>query len=288
MVNRLLVVPAVAPRRHLGGHRRGAAGAGADQGRARPRAERGDPRQPVGQAHGKGGPRGYDGGKKVAGRKRSLLVDTGGLVLARRVDPADVPDREGAKRLLAPLKGHLPRLAKVWMDGGYKGEFEAWLAQELGWAAEVVQHPDAGIRHVWLPAGAPPPEPRPKGFRLLPRRWVVERTFAWLGRNRRLAKDHEGRCETGEAWIDLAMIRLLASRLARRRLSTQLLIRDPGDLFAYPVIVTRHVILNEVKDLYSGTRRIGVIRSVISRFGERFFACGLRMTGRVAGANAHR
>ncbi len=226
MVNRLLVVPAVAPRRHLGGHRRGAAGAGADQGRARPRAERGDPRQPVGQDHGKGGPRGYDGGKKVAGRKRSLLVDTGGLVLARRVDPADVPDREGAKRLLAPLKGHLPRLAKVWMDGGYKGEFEAWLAQELGWAAEVVQHPDAGIRHVWLPAGAPPPEPRPKGFRLLPRRWVVERTFAWLGRNRRLAKDHEGRCETGEAWIDLAMIRLLASRLARRRLSTQLLRRD--------------------------------------------------------------
>jgi len=223
VVNRLLVVPAVAPRRHLGGHRRGAAGAGADQGRARPRAERGDPRQPVGQDHGKGGPRGYDGGKKVAGRKRSLLVDTGGLVLARRVDPADVPDREGAKRLLAPLKGHLPRLAKVWMDGGYKGEFEAWLAQELGWAAEVVRQPDAGIRHVWLPAGAPPPEPRPKGFRLLPRRWVVERTFAWLGRNRRLAKDHEGRCETGEAWIDLAMIRLLASRLARRRLSTQLL-----------------------------------------------------------------
>ncbi len=136
-------------------------------------------------------------------------------MLARRVLPADVSDREGAKLLLAPLAGRLPRLALVWADGGYKGRFEDWVAEALGWRVEVVRHPDAGIRHVWLPAGAPPPEPRPKGFRVLPRRWVVERSFAWLGRNRRLAKDHEGRCETGEAWIDLAMIRLLAIRLAR-------------------------------------------------------------------------
>ena len=78
---------------------------------------------------------------------------------------------------------------------------------------EVVQHADAGPTHRWLPAGAPPP-PRPAGFRLLPRRWVVERTFAWLSRCRRLAKDHEGLGATGEAWIDLAMIRLLARRLA--------------------------------------------------------------------------
>jgi putative transposase len=126
-----------------------------------------------------------------------------------------VSDREGAKALLAPLKERFPRLATLWVDGGYRGPFEGWVAAELGWEVEVVQHPGAGIGHVWLPAGAPPPPPRPTGFRVLPRRWVVERTFAWLGRNRRLAKDHEGRCETGAAWIDLAMIRLLAIRLAR-------------------------------------------------------------------------
>jgi putative transposase len=125
-----------------------------------------------------------------------------------------VSDREGAKRLLVPLKDRLPRLELLWVDGGYQGRFEAWVAAELGWRVEVVQHPDAGLRFVWLPAGAPPPEPRPKGFRLLPRRWVVERTFAWLGRCRRLSKDHEGRCATGEAWIDLAMIRLMARRIA--------------------------------------------------------------------------
>ncbi len=124
-------------------------------------------------------------------------------------------DREGAKALLAPLVGLFARLELVWVDGGYKGVFEGWVAETLGWRVGVVQHPDAGIRHVWLPAGAPPPEPRPKGFRVLPRRWVVERTFAWLGRNRRLSKDYEALAETGEAWIDLAMIRLMAARLAR-------------------------------------------------------------------------
>jgi transposase len=126
-----------------------------------------------------------------------------------------VSDRAGAKRLLAPLVGRFPRLALVWVDGGYKGAFEAWVDEHLGWRVEVVQHPDAGVRHAWLPAGAPPPAPRPKGFRVLPRRWVVERTFAWLGRCRRLGKDYEALAETGEAWIDLAMIRLMAARLAR-------------------------------------------------------------------------
>lgn len=146
----------------------------------------------------------------MSGRKRHLLVDTGGRVL-----PADVSDREGAKVLLAPLAGRLPRLQLVWVDGGYKGAFEGWVAETLGWRVEVVQHPAAGWRFVWVAPGEEPPPAAPRGFRLLPRRWVVERSFAWLGRCRRLAKDHEGRCETGEAWIDLATIRLLAIRPAR-------------------------------------------------------------------------
>jgi len=102
----------------------------------------------------------------------------------------------------------------MWVDGGYKGPFEGWVAAELGWRVEVVQHADAGLRHVLLPEGAPPPAPRPKGFRLLPRRWVVERTFAWLGRCRRLSKDYEGLPATEEAWIDLAMVGLMTRRLA--------------------------------------------------------------------------
>ena len=150
----------------------------------------------------------------MSGRKRHLLVDTGGLLLARLVHPADLSDREGAKRLLAPLAGRFPRLELVWADGGYKGAFERWVGEALGWRVEVVQHPDAGVRHVWRPAGAPPPSPRPAGFRVLPRRWVVERTFAWLGRCRRLSKDYEALPATEEAWIDLAMIRLMARRLA--------------------------------------------------------------------------
>jgi putative transposase len=151
----------------------------------------------------------------VNGRKRHLLVDTEGFVLKARVHPADETDAEGAKPLLAALKGLLPRLELVWVDGGYKRAFAEWAAAELGWRVEAVQHPDAGVRHVWLPLGAPPPPPRPAGFRVLPRRWVVERTFAWLGRNRRLSKDYEALPETGEAWIYAASSRLLLRRLTR-------------------------------------------------------------------------
>jgi putative transposase len=85
----------------------------------------------------------------------------------------------------------------------------------LGWRVEAVQHPDAGRRWVWVAPGQEPPPAPPPGFRVLPRRWVVERTFAWLGRNRRLSKDYEALPETEEAWIYLAMIRLMAARLAR-------------------------------------------------------------------------
>jgi putative transposase len=140
-------------------------------------------------------------------------VDTGGLVLKARVHPADEPDGAGAKPLLAGLAAVFPRLELVWVDGGYKRAFAEWVAAELGWRVEAVQHPEAGLRYVWvLPGQAPPP--RPTGFRVLRRRWVVERTFAWLGTNRRLGKDYEVLPATEEAWIYAAMARLLLRRLA--------------------------------------------------------------------------
>jgi putative transposase len=152
-------------------------------------------------------------GKKIHGRKRHLLVDTEGLLLKARVHPADESDAEGAKRLLAGQAQVFLRLALVWVDGGYKRRFAEWVMAELGWRVEAVQHPDAGKRVVWVAPGQEPP--RPSGFRLLPRRWVVERTFAWLGRNRRLSKDYEALPESEEAWLYAASSRLLLKRLAQ-------------------------------------------------------------------------
>jgi putative transposase len=150
----------------------------------------------------------------VKGRKRHLLVDTEGLVLKVLVHPADELDGDGARPLLAALAGLLPRLELIWVDGGYKKAFAEWVAATLGWRVETVQHPDAGLRYVWVGPGQDIPA-RPTGFRVLPRRWVVERTFAWLGRQRRLSKDFEGLPTTEEAWIYLAMSRLMTVRLAR-------------------------------------------------------------------------
>jgi len=116
---------------------------------------------------------------------------------------------------LPPLAARFPRLALVWVDRGDTGPtFADGVAAALGWRVAVVPHPAAGPTPRWRPAGAPPPPPRPAGCRLPPRRWVVERTVAWRSRCRRLAKDDEGLGATGEAWSNLAMIRLLARRLA--------------------------------------------------------------------------
>jgi transposase len=133
------------------------------------------------------------------------------LVLKARVHPADVADRDGARELLAPLGESFPRLAHLWADAGYQGGFVAWVAETLGWSVAIVRKPRRWVR---CPAGQEPP-PLPTGFQVLPRRWVVERTFAWLGRHRRLSKDYEALPETEEAWIYLAMARLMAARLAR-------------------------------------------------------------------------
>jgi putative transposase len=155
-----------------------------------------------------GGPeRGYDGAKRLAGRKRHILVDTGGLVLAAKVHGADLPDRDGGRRLLEGGE-ELPRIGLLWADGAYTGGFREWLRRRLGWRLEVPHHPDRQLWRYGL-------EEKPRGFQVLPRRWVVERTFAWLGLSRRFSKDYERLPETAEAMIYGAMSRLMLRRLAR-------------------------------------------------------------------------
>jgi putative transposase len=174
--------------------------------------------------------RGYDGAKKVKGRKRHLLVDMQGLVLEARVHNANVTDRDGIKLLLQPSSpDRLPRLSHLWLDAGYTGQERGagWIESVLGWTAEIVRHPpkpapeEVMMRWAreWAKEGVEldlkkflPPE-GPRTF--LPRRWVVERTFSWLGQNRRMSKDYERLPETGEALIYAAMSRLMARRLAR-------------------------------------------------------------------------
>jgi putative transposase len=134
----------------------------------------------------------------VAGRKRHLLVDTMGLLLVAVVHAADVQDRDGAKLVLERAKGRFPRLRLVWADGGYAGALIAWVRRVCGWVLQTVLRP-VGV----------------KGWVLLPRRWVVERTFAWLGRYRRLSKDYEYLTSTSEAMITVAMIHLMARRVLR-------------------------------------------------------------------------
>ena len=148
-----------------------------------------------------GGVRGYDAGKKVAGRKRHILVDTLGLILLVCVHPANVQDRDGARLLLATLRDRFGWLRCIWADGGYAGGLIAWvreLCPRRGTRLEIVKH-GTKLDH----------------FKILPRRWVVERTFAWLGRSRRLSKDYEHTVSSSESFVYLAMIRLMLARLAR-------------------------------------------------------------------------
>jgi putative transposase len=168
--------------------------------------------------------RGYDGAKKIKGRKRHLLVDTEGLVLEVKVHGANVADRDGIKLLLECAEDRFPRLGHLWLDGGYKGRCREWIEKALGWTVEIVQRPPKiaprEVLKVWASEWAKEGVQiewekllPPKGFEVLPRRWVVERTFAWLGRNRRMSKDYERLCETREALVLVAMTRLMVSRL---------------------------------------------------------------------------
>jgi putative transposase len=154
--------------------------------------------------------------KKVWGRKRHVLVDTEGNLLAVKVTGADHSDQQGAKLLLPSLREVLPRLQLMWGDSHYGGSFVGWLKEHLGWKMQTVLRAKIPARGLLVAEGEEPDwEARfPSGFVPLPRRWVVERTFAWISRWRRLARDHEGLPQSSEAFITLAMSRRMLSLLA--------------------------------------------------------------------------
>ena len=145
-----------------------------------------------------GGPRGYAAEKMIKGRKRHILTDTIGLPVGMIVHPANIQDRDGAPSLLASIRARYPWLRHVFADAGYAGDkLKGALKGQGDWTVEIIRRSDAA-----------------KGFVLLPRRWVVERTFAWLNRNRRLAKDVEASIESAEAWLYIASVKLMSRRLA--------------------------------------------------------------------------
>ena len=144
----------------------------------------------------KGDVYGFDAGKKVKGRKRHLLVDTLGLILKALVHSASVQDRDGAKRVLQGIRYHHRLLQRVWADGAYRGELIAWVKRLTGIELEIVKRNDD--IHT---------------FQVVPKRWVSERTFAWLNRFRRLSKDYEELTANSESMIYTAMIHLMLRRL---------------------------------------------------------------------------
>ncbi|MBC7505992.1 MAG: IS5 family transposase [Sandarakinorhabdus sp.] len=146
-----------------------------------------------------GGPRGYDAGKKTKGRKRHILTDTEGNLVHAVVHTADIQDRDGAPLVLAGVITRFPWLRHVFADGGYAGEKLRDALKPMGaWNIEIIKRSDTA-----------------KGFELLPRRWVVERTIAWLNRNRRLAKDFEQTIASATAWLFIASIQLFIRRAAK-------------------------------------------------------------------------
>ncbi len=146
-----------------------------------------------------GGVCGFDAGKKIKGRKRHIVTDTLGHLVGLVVHGADIQDRDGAVDVLASIRHRYPWLRHVFADGGYGGDKLKGRLTRLGqWTLQIIRRSDHA-----------------KGFMVLPRRWVVERTFAWLGRCRRLAKDYEKTIASAEAWIFVANLRILTRRVAR-------------------------------------------------------------------------
>jgi len=168
--------------------------------------------------------RGYDGDKKVRGRKRHLLVDTEGFVLKAKVHSAKVPDQDGLTLLLKSAGPEISSVKHMWVDAGYQGRGKRWAEEVMGLSVEVVRKPPKPIpeevakvwAEEWAKEGKEIDWARlmpPRGFKVLPRRWVVERTFSWLSQNRRMSKDYERLCASAEAFVYAAMTRLMVRRL---------------------------------------------------------------------------
>jgi len=143
------------------------------------------------------GERGYDAGKKIKGRKRHILVDTLGLLIAVVITAASVQDRDGAKLVFAAARGET-RLEKIWADGGYQGQLVEATKQEFGWDLEIVKRSDDL-----------------SGFQVLPHRWIVERTFGWLGRYRLFCREHEALLTSSRADVHIAMTHVMLRRLTQ-------------------------------------------------------------------------
>jgi putative transposase len=146
------------------------------------------------------GVRGYDAGKKINGIKRHVVVDTLGMLLMVMVLSADIQDPAGARLLLAKVKDCLPRLQRIWADGGYTGTLIGWVKEVCHWILEIVKRSD-----------------KAKGFEVLPHRWIVERTLGWLNRSRRLSKNFERLTASSEAMVYLAMLPMMTRRLAKQQ-----------------------------------------------------------------------
>ena len=156
----------------------------------------GDPRQPIGpHRRSKGGNKGYDAGKKITGRKRHILTDTDGRLLTVRVHAADVQDRDGGKLPLKGSRRRYPFVTRVFADGGYAGRLVHWAADKTHITLEIIRRGTHA-----------------KGFEVLPRRWVVERTFAWIFKNRRLVRDYEQLTAVAETLITIAASATLLRR----------------------------------------------------------------------------
>jgi putative transposase len=161
----------------------------------------------------RGPEKGFDMGKLIWGRKRNLLVDTQGNLMEVKVTAASDSDLSGGKKLLERLRGRFPRLSLIWGDSHYGGKLREWAKEQFGWDVQTVQH-------LGTASDASTTEPKPEtksskaGFQVLPRRWVVERSIAWITRWRRLCRDHEGLPESSEAFIKLSASRRMLSHLA--------------------------------------------------------------------------
>lgn len=185
-------------RRHAGHDACGLAGPRAEEGRQGADAQRRHHRQPVGEDDAKGGARGYDAGKQINGRKRFIFVDTLGLLWLVKILTGDVQERDGGRLLLEAvhaLKARFPRLQLIWADGGFAGQLEDWVASVGQWVLAIVRKVKA------------------KGFEVLPHRWIVERTYGWLGNFWRLDKDYEVNPVHSQATLYWAMTHVMVRRL---------------------------------------------------------------------------